>query len=488
MKPGFVLLSLIFIMALLAAPISAGAARAANADFSVLDSAIQAQMDKHGLPGVALAVIAGDQIVHLKGYGTAGSHAMTPQTQMFIGSQSKSFTALAIARLVDQGKLDLNTPVRAYIPWFKVADEQASKLISINHLLHHTSGLSESGYSILLPANATPEEAVRSLASARLTAPIGAKFQYFNVGYDVLAYLVEIVTGETYADTLQENVFNPLGMTRSTADPLSATDLSWGYTRLFGFAVPMQQPVRDYEIGAGYIISTAEDMARYAIAMKNNHAGLVSPGMARKMFSPGAGAYGMGWNIVDGGQKIFHGGANETFRTEVMIYPGRDLAFVLLVNEGHLADHYISAAELTNTVETIVLGSTPPSISRGWSVRWLGWGLGILVLLLTILHTYNFFQLKSWTERTRSLSPAKKALDVAISFMIPTIILIVVFSQLKSFFDYRFNLLTSIVMLRFSLPDVFILMIVGIIPDYAQGILKLVWILTGKKVANRNNP
>jgi CubicO group peptidase (beta-lactamase class C family) len=75
---------------------------------------------------------------------------MTPQTQMYIGSQSKSFTALAIAQLAEQGKLDLNTPVQTYIPWFRVADESASAQITLNHLLHHTSDLADTGFGVLL--------------------------------------------------------------------------------------------------------------------------------------------------------------------------------------------------------------------------------------------------------------------------------------------------------------------------------------------------
>ena len=109
---------------------------------------------------------------------------------MFIGSQSKSFTALAVAQLAEHGKLDLNAPVQTYFPWFRVADEAASSQIMINHLLHHTSGLSESGHSVILPADATTEQAVRSLAQARLTAPVGTKHQYFNIGYDVLTYII----------------------------------------------------------------------------------------------------------------------------------------------------------------------------------------------------------------------------------------------------------------------------------------------------------
>jgi hypothetical protein len=236
----------------------------------------------------------------------------------------------------------------------------------------------------------------------------------------------------------------------------------------------MQQTVRAYEIGAGYIVSTAEDMARYAIAMLNGGTGLVSPKMMQRMFTPGQGAYGMGWIIVDGGSKIFHGGANETFRTEVNLYPDRKRAFILLTNQGHLIDHFVSAAQLTSSVEAIVLGQNPPPVSQGWSMRWIGWGMGIACLALLALHTRNFLALRNWRERATNMPTAKRIKDVAVSFLIPTIILIVVFSQFRAFYGNRFNLLTNIVYMPTGLPDVFILLfLVGTLPDYIQGMTKL---------------
>ncbi len=456
------------------APALAVPGPAGDIDWTELDAIVAAQMEKHGLPGAALAVVKGDEIVYLQSYGTAGhGRPMSPQTQMFIGSQSKSFTALAIAQLAEQGKLDLDAPVQAHIPWFRVADEDASRKITINHLLHHTSGLSEAGYGVLLPPDATAEQAVRSLAQAQSTAPVGTRHQYFNLGYDVLAYLVQVVSGERYADYVQEHVFAPLGMNDTTADPSTAGDLAQGYSRLFGFAVPMRQIVRDYEIGAGYIVSTAEDLARYAIAINNGGAGLVSSEMMQRMLTPGEGAYGMGWMIVDRGAKVFHGGANETFRTDVNLYPKRDSAFVLLTNEGHQIDHFVSAAQLTASVEAAVLGRTAPSVSQGWSVRWIGWGMGLFILVLIIFHTRNFLALRTWSERARNWSTPRKISDIALSFLIPTIILIVVFSQLKTFYGYRFNVVTTLAYFRLGLPDVFLLMLVGILPDYIQGVVKL---------------
>jgi CubicO group peptidase (beta-lactamase class C family) len=409
---------------------------------------------------------------------------MTPQTRMFIGSQSKSFTALAVAQLAEQGKLDLNAPVQTYIPWFRVADEDASARITLNHLLHHTSGLSESGYGVLLPADASAEQAVRSLAQARLTEPVGTRHQYFNVGYDVLAYIIETVSGEPYADYLQAHIFGPLGMARSTAAPSTVNDVAQGYSRFFGFAIPVRQPVRTYEIGAGYIVSTAEDLARYAIALLQAGGGLVTPQMAQRIFTPGLSDYGMGWIIARDGSKIWHGGANEAFRTDVNLYPRAGRAFVLLVNEGHLVDHYISSAQLTAAVEAFVLGYPPAPASQGPSVRAIGWALGALVLGLIALHTVNFLRLRSWCKRARGMTPARKAFDIAVSFIIPTVILIIIFSRMRAFFGYRFDLGTNLVMMRYSLPDVFVLMLVGTIPDYVQGGLKWLWALRGRRNGN----
>jgi CubicO group peptidase (beta-lactamase class C family) len=451
-------------------------------DLAAIDATVRAQMARHGLPGVALAVIEGGEIVYLKGYGTAGAgQPMTPQTPMLIGSQSKSFTALAIAQLAEQGKIDLNAPVQQYIPWFRVADADASTRITVNHLLHHTSGLSDAGYSVVVPDDASPEQAVRSLAAAELTAPVGTKHQYFNIGYSALAHIVELVSGQRYADYVREHILAPLGMNASSAEPAMPANLAQGYTRLFGFAAPMTERIPAYGVGEGFIVSTAEDMARYTLAVMNGGAGLVSPEMMRRILTPGLGAYGMGWMIVDNGAKIFHGGANQTFRTDVNIYPGQDRAFVLLSNEGHQVDHFVSAAQLANSVEAVVLGQTPPPIEEGWSVRWIGWALGALVIGLIVLHTRNFLGLRGWRERAQAMSPGKRALDIGISFIIPTVILIVVLTQVKAFYGDRFNLATTVAYFRFGLPDVFILMLIGTLPDFIQGFTKLGWTLTGKR-------
>ena len=472
------LLNLSLICLLLTNTMSVTSAAPVDTDqFAALDSFITAQMDKHNIRGVALAVTSGSDIVYLQGYGTAGQdRPMMPQTPMYIGSQSKSFTGLAIAQLVEQGLIDLNSPVQTYIPWFQVADENASQKITVSHLLHHTSGLSDAGFLTILPDDATSEDAVRALASAKLTAHVGAEFQYFNLGYAVLAVIIQNVSGMPYEEYLQNNILDPLGMTRTFTNPELARQygLSQGYSRLFGFVVPQNQPHRNFEVSAGYIISTAEDMARYVIAM--NYGGvfegreLLSPKGMHMLFAPAKG-YGMGWFV--GPDHIHHGGANETFKTFVDIYPSRDLAFVLLINQGYMIDHYISAEQLQAGVEAILLGRPVPAVSDGIAVQQIGWGLLVFVLVLGLFHGRNILALRGWRERARSWSTGRRLWDVALSFLIPTIILVVVLSQVKAFFGDRFNLTFQMLVMFRSLTDISILMIVGALPDYAQGIAKL---------------
>ena len=466
------LISLIFIMLL---PNVAAAETVTLGNFSALDAAIEAQMQKHELPGIAVTIIDGDDVVYTQGYGRAGrSRPMTAGTQMFIGSQSKSFTALAVAQLADQGILDLDTPVQSYIPWFRVADEAASQQITVRHLLNHSSGLSDAGFPVVLSRDTIPEEAVRALENANLTAPIGTTFQYFNRGYTLLAYLVEISSGQSFADYVKDQIMIPLGMDNSTADPGSAPVIAQGYSRLFGFNFPMPQPTPAYGAGAANMVSTAEDLAKFAIAMNNQAEVLVSPMMWDEILTPGPGSYGFGWWIVDEGEKVFHGGADETFRTDVNLYPKEGLAFVLLVNQGHQFDHFVSTVQLRDSVEAFVLGRDPIPAEQGWSVRWLGWGVGIITLGLSIMHTHNFIRLRSWRERAQSMSKRKRLTDIGLSFLIPTVILVIILSQVRAFYGDRFNLWPTLVGMPRIIPDVFILMLVAAIPDYVQGIIKII--------------
>jgi CubicO group peptidase (beta-lactamase class C family) len=160
-KPRVMATLLALALLLAAAPVVAQPAPTAAPDVAAIDSYIADEMRAQPIPGMALGIVQGDQIVYLKGFGVAdpSGRAITPQTPFPIGKLSKAFTALAVMLLVEAGKIELDTPVQRYIPWFHVADAAASAQITVRHLLNQIRGLSHAA------------GAVSSRWSGRLCAP-----------------------------------------------------------------------------------------------------------------------------------------------------------------------------------------------------------------------------------------------------------------------------------------------------------------------------
>ena len=131
------------------------------------------------IPGLALGIVHNDEVVHLRGFGEArpSGRTVTPQTPFILASASKSITALAIMQLVESGRVDLDAPVRRYLPGFRVADEAASARITVRHLLHHTSGLPEDSAFGPMLSNDVRDEAlsdrVRALGDVQLSHGVG---------------------------------------------------------------------------------------------------------------------------------------------------------------------------------------------------------------------------------------------------------------------------------------------------------------------------
>ena len=198
----------------------ASARPAAAGDFAAIDAYVAAQMDELRVPGLALGIVQGDQIVYLKGYGVANpaGDPVTAQMPFSIGSLTKSFTALAIMQLVEAGRLELDAPVRRYLPWFQVADDSASLNITLRHLLTHTAGLPRDLASSGAPEDEQRPERLearlRGLRAVELEQPLGT-YGYSNAGYMVLAMVIQQVTGQSYEAYVGKQIFAPLGMSRS---------------------------------------------------------------------------------------------------------------------------------------------------------------------------------------------------------------------------------------------------------------------------------
>lgn len=175
---------------------------------------IRAQMAAQRIPGLALAINQGDQVLYVKGYGLArDGQVVTSQTQFLIASLSKSFTALAVMQLVEAGQVELDASVQRYLPDFTLADPTVAAQITVRHLLNQVSGLADAGFpEMRLPMPATLAERIRTLHTAQPVAQPGVTDQYFNVNYRILARPIEVVSGQPFSTYLQTHIFASLQM------------------------------------------------------------------------------------------------------------------------------------------------------------------------------------------------------------------------------------------------------------------------------------
>ena len=205
---------------------------AASFDAVAVDRFITTQIARHHIPGLAVAVTQGNQIVHVRGYGHShNGQPVTGQTQFRIASLSKSFTAVAVLQLVEAGQMALDAPIQQYLPSFELATPSAATRITVRQLLNHVSGLADTGFiNGLNGQEQTLADRVTSLRAARPVDAAGAAFHYFDPNYQVLASLVEAVSGEAFDTYLQRHVFAPLAMRDSVSAP--TTTLSAQLTEL----------------------------------------------------------------------------------------------------------------------------------------------------------------------------------------------------------------------------------------------------------------
>jgi CubicO group peptidase (beta-lactamase class C family) len=244
---------------------------AGSPDFVAIDAYLDREMRELRIPGLALGIVHDDEIVHLQAFGVADAsgRAVTPQTPFILASASKSFTALAIMQLVEDGKVDLDAPVVTYLPPFSVGDESASTTITLRHLLNHTSGLSEdTAYEPMLSndmSDGALSERVRALSDAELVHGPCEAFEYTDANYDTLGLIVEKVSGQSYETSIRERIFTPLGMSHSFTDQTDArqSGLASGHRSWFGFPRSFDAPYSRAAMPSSYLISSAEDVTHF---------------------------------------------------------------------------------------------------------------------------------------------------------------------------------------------------------------------------------
>jgi len=337
---------LFFLMAIAVPyPASADTATALDQkDRDQIDQAVHKVLDEVGAPGASLAVIKDGQIAYLQAYGNARLDPPEPaRTGMrySIGSVSKQFTATALLMLAEQGKLSMDDPVSKFLPDLTRADE-----VNIRQLLSHTSGYQDYWPQDYVPPSMLEAVSADTILDGWARKPLdfdpGTKWQYSNTNFVIAGVIVEKASGMKFMDFLRANMFEPLGMQNVLdidQNRLTETDAQ-GYRRYaLGPLHAAPKEGKGWLFAAGQLAMTAEDLARWDIAMIESR--LLKPSSYKAMqtdvlLDSGVGTrYGLGIHVAirDGRRVLEHGGEVSGFTTENLVFPDDRAAIVVLVNQ-----------------------------------------------------------------------------------------------------------------------------------------------------------
>jgi CubicO group peptidase (beta-lactamase class C family) len=396
-------LAVTLIVPLAAAPAAQAGPPAAEPTPADIDAYLDRTMESTGLPGMSVVVTHGGKIVHAAGYGRdSAGEPVTENTPMRVASVSKSFTAMAVMTLVDDGRISLDEPVAGRLPEFRMADRRAAG-ITVRQLLNQTSGLSDTTVDIGATERSRPlADYVSTLSTGTLAADPGTRWEYCNVNYDVAARLVEVAGGRDFGDYMERHVFGPLGMTGSAVSD-QAVQPSEGFNSLYGVWVPRPElPGFLNNSGGGGVISTAADMGRWLISQTGNGEQLVTPESLATMHTPSqVRDYGMGWGseTVNGTRLLVHSGNLFTYNAVQAIAPDTGYGFAVMTNSAALHDDTYDV--LTGLV-AMSRGGTPEAPGGDRQVFELV--LGLIALTAVGLGVLGVLRSRRWASR-RAGSP-----------------------------------------------------------------------------------
>jgi CubicO group peptidase (beta-lactamase class C family) len=333
-----------------------------------VDRFITAEMARQRVPGFSVAVLRGDSIVLTRGYGYANVEHRVPATDSTVyevGSVSKQFTAAAVVRLADEGRLDLEDPIVRFLP----EGSAVWPRVTVRHLLTHTSGIPEDT-TLDWVRDYTEAELVRSAAAQPLDFEPGDRWSYSSTGYALLGIIIHRVTGVFYGEFLRDHIFRPLGMRTATVN--SNADIVPNRAAGYYFA---GDTLKNQEWVSPSISTTADlglsfsahDLAQWAIGL-NHGKGLSGAGQDMswkpvRLNSGGTYPYGLGWYVTQqrGYRRIGHTGAWRGFQATIQRYPDFDMTVIVLANlaQAHSEGMAFGVAGLFEPA------LTPPHLLRG---------------------------------------------------------------------------------------------------------------------------
>lgn len=318
-------------------------------DDKKIEEFIENNRKKGKLPGIFVIIIKEGETVYQKGFGYSDLELQKPigSEDLFeIGSNSKAFTALGILQLQKEGKLSIQDEVTKYIPWLNVKYKGEETFITIEQLLHHTSGIPFKTIDKIPVSTDTDalEKTVETLIGIELFTQPGEKFQYATINYDVLGLIIEKVSGETYEDYMESKVIKELGLNNTYISKTEEAQkhMTKGYKMSLLSPKLYEAPESRGNIPAGYILSCGTDMEKWlkiqlGLSEQTKFDQSIineSQGANRRVepLSDGS-SYAKGWFVYqDGGGVISHGGNNPNYSSFIVFKPEEKTGIVVLCN------------------------------------------------------------------------------------------------------------------------------------------------------------
>ncbi len=361
-----------------------------------LDSRIHELIKKYSIPDADVRVIKNDSVIY-----RYSKNSVNANKNYLIGSCSKSFTSLSVMILSEKGRIDIDKPVRAYLPWFELKDIHETELVTVRNLLNHTSGIGSQYGFFDYPENDLSlykSKLTEHLRSVVLINKPGEGFCYSNLNYLLLGLIVEEVTNQKYTQFLSENVFAKIGMNKSFAgfneDLQRNTIQSYQYMI---FNIPHKTkiyPHSDYAAAYGYLSSNVTDLCNYLTFMLNRGVTpggdtLIGENSYNNLITPAKGNYAMGWMRFNNNKKdiIIHTGLDENYSAIMAASPEDRIGIVVLSN--------INSLQFCSLVyESVMDNLENKPFTQQFSfeifLRWLPGSLAVLTLILLIFNLYRW--------------------------------------------------------------------------------------------------
>jgi CubicO group peptidase (beta-lactamase class C family) len=312
--------------------------------FQNLSAEITSGMQRLPIPGLAVGVWhAGSE--QTAGFGVTSVEnplPVTPETLFQVGSISKTFTAAALLMLMEAGKVDLDMPVRAYLPDFRLSDEDVAARVTIKHLLTHTGGWLGDYFNDFGFGDDVQAKMLIEIAKLPQFTPLGEVWSYCNTGFNIAGRIIEVITGQSYEAAIKEMILDPLEMNLTFFFPYDV--MTHRFAAGHEIAEQKAKVARPWPIGraghpVGGVVSTVIDLLKYARFHMGDGSGLLTPESIRLMQTPivtgsGLDVFGLSWFITPIGDVhvLRHGGATHGFTADFTIVPSRQFAITTLTN------------------------------------------------------------------------------------------------------------------------------------------------------------